>query len=113
MKKILIINILVLLSASVVIAGPFLVSDPHGACGSTGQPECPISAQIFADGVMIADNVPLEPDMSFKYDIGGMPTGEIAYTAKFIDKYGRASVMSAPLQLLAAPGEPMNLQLQP
>jgi hypothetical protein len=91
-----------------------LISDPHPDCGSPGQRECPVACEVFANGISLVDNYPLEPDMSIKYDLGSMPTGETTYTAKFIDQYGRKSALSpVPLLLLGVSNTPSGLRLTP
>jgi len=92
---------------------PFLVSDPHPVCGNAGQPECPVMVEIFEDGVSIIDNHPVEADMSIRYDVGGRPTGEHTYAAKFIDQYGRKSELSDPFVLLSVSDAPQALNLTP
>ena len=102
-----------LLMASVAFAEPFLVSDPYGPCGESGQSACPVTATIYENGVVVADNVALQPDYSIKYDLSTMPTDEINYTATYKDALGRVSNVSNPYLLLKKGHAPLNLRASP
>ena len=102
--------ILVLLWTSGALAAPFLISDPPDPCGQSGQPACPVSATIYADGAVIADDVPLQPDMSIRYDLMTRPVAEVTYTATYKDAMGDHSDLSDPYLLLAPPASPKGLR---
>ena len=70
---------------------------------------CPVSADIFIDGALVASEISLEPDMSIWYDLVTMPTGEHSYTAIYRDDLGRPSELSDPYLLLRSPNRPSGL----
>ena len=99
-----------LLFATNALAAPLVISDPPDPCGESGQTACPVSAAIYADGVMIADDVSLQPDMSISYDLLTRPVSEVTYTATYKDAMGDHSDPSNPYLLLAPPASPKNLR---
>ena len=109
--KIILAGFLFLLVASGAMADPFLISDPYGPCGESGQTMCPVAATIYADGVIIADDVPLTPELAVSYDLLSRPVGEVVYTAKFKDELGGESDPSNPCLLLPKPSAPLNTRV--
>ncbi len=113
MKKLFLAILAVLVMVSICQAGPYLISDPYGPCGDEELTECPVSATIYADGIIVADNIALENDLSIRYDISGLPNEEHVYTATYTDKYGRTSEHSDPCLLLVKPLGPKNMHAVP
>jgi hypothetical protein len=111
MKKLIYLVIFCLIATGATAAR--LVCDPPGPCGSAGLPACPVKAEIFEDGISIATDVALEPDMSISYDLVSMPVGEHTYTAIYYDELGRVSVPSNPYVLLETVKPPSNLKGAP
>ena len=113
MKKVFLAVLMTLIFAGVAMAQPFLISDPYGTCGELGTTACPVSAEIFQDGLSIATDVTLESDLSIRYDLGTMPMEEHVYTATYQDDLERVSVPSNPYLFLAAPTSPTNVSIIP
>ena len=112
MKK-LILAIAILAMAVSVSAAPLLVSDPvdPATCGGVEQPTCPTMATIYEDDVIIAQDVPVEADMSINYDLAGRPPGVHKYKAIYQDALGGLSLESNPTMLGSE--SPKNLRLTP
>ena len=108
MKRLFSVLILVLVP-SLAFADPYLVSDPYGPCGQSGQTACPLSANINEDGISIAADVALQPDLSIRHDLVTMPIGEHEYTATYNFSAGRVSVLSDPFLWLRTGNPPVNL----
>lgn len=108
----LIILLMILFSTS-TYAAPFLICDAVDpeACGSTDQPPCPVSATVYEDGEVIASEIPLQTDMSIRYDLAGRPPGTHRYTTIYHDAFGGLSLQSNPTRL--GPVEPQNTRLSP
>ena len=112
MKRLILVLLLI---PSVAIGAPFLISDPVDplGCGASGQPMCPVSADVLQDGVVVASEIPLQSDMSIKYDLVSMPTSEYTYTAIYRDEIGRVSIASNPYLLLETALPPLNVRVIP
>ena len=112
MKKLFLILAILAMAVS-VSAAPFLVSDPvdPSTCGSGELPNCPTMATIYEDDVIIAQDVPVEADMSINYDLAGRPAGVHKYKAIYQDAVGGLSLESNPTML--GSDEPKNLRLTP
>ena len=110
MKKLI---LAILLIPSIAAGAPFLVSDPvdPATCGSGELPNCPTMATIYEDDVIIAQDVPVEADMSIRYDLAGRSAGVHKYKAIYQDALGGLSLESNPTML--GSDEPKNLRLTP
>lgn len=76
MKKILILTAIIVFFGFGVGAEPFLTCDPPAT------PDYCTHYQIYQDGVLIADNVPPQPDGRVLYDLEGTTPGQYVYTGK-------------------------------
>lgn len=121
--KILITVLTILCFTSMAFAAPHLRSDAidPATCGATDQPPCPVSATIeqqtavslsplsWGPPVTIATEMPLESDMSIRYDLNGISPGVYRFRAIHHDAFGGVSVLSDPTTLGPAPPSSLNV----
>jgi hypothetical protein len=116
MKKLI---LLMLLIPSIAFSAR-LTTDPVDptTCGGDEQPTCPTTATIYrytdttyTDGVIVAEDIPLEADMSLDYNLVDEPAGVNYYKAFHKDAHGGSSKLSNPTVLGSS--APQNLRLSP
>ena len=112
MKKLFLVLAILVMAVS-VSAAPFLVCDPvdPATCGTGELPNCPTMVTIYEDDVIIAQDVPVEADMSISYDLVDRPPGVHKYKAIYQDALGGLSLESNPTMLGSE--SPKNLRLTP
>jgi len=92
--------LILLLSASVTFAGPFLVCDPNSDTDTY---------EVYKDGVLLAANIPAQSDGSLKYDLVSVSPGQYTWTAKACNIWG-CSDQSNPYTSPQATPKPSNLR---
>ena len=90
---------LIFLLASSVSASPFLICDPQAGVETY---------EVYRDGVLVAADIPAQPDGSIRYDLAAETPGQYAYTAKACNMWGCSS-LSDPFQSPAVVSAPSGL----
>lgn len=93
--------LIMLASAGLVNAAPFLICDPQNGVDTYN---------IYIDGTSVANDITAEPDGSVRYDLQGITPGQYQFTAEACNVWG-CSEVSDPFVSPAATAKPSGLLL--